>query len=256
MEEIDIPRGVLSIGKNAFDGCKALLRATLPDSLQTLDDMAFQNCQKLTEIAVPGGVRSVGTNAFYSCQRIKSLTLGEGVQYIGSSAFYGCTGLADIRLPSTLVSVGTNAFYGRGTSVAAVRYAGTEATWKLITFYSGNDKVSNPSGGVLYETSPSSPCLIQLTDASGNSVSHIWEVAGKTAHVLAAPRSAGTGRKAVLASYDRYGRLLAAEVWALSDGAMDLGSAHAVPVPAGTASLRLVTLNGDGTPMGASKAWW
>lgn len=191
-------------------------------------------------------------------QRLLSLflVLGEGVQYIGGSAFYGCYDLADIRLPSTLASVGANAFYGQGAGVAAVYYAGTEATWRLITFETGNDKVSAPYGGVLYETPPASPCLVQLTDASGSAVSNIWEVAGKTARVLAAPRSAGTGRRAVLASYDRYGRLLAAEAWALSDGAMDLDSVHAAAVPEGTSSLRLMTLNGDGTPMGPSRAWW
>lgn len=80
--------------------------------------------------------------------------------------------------------------------------------------------------------------------------------AGKTVRVLAAPRAAGTGRKAVLASYDRYGKLLAAEVWALSDGAMDLGAVHDAAVPEGTLSLRLMALDGDGAPIGPSKSWW
>ena len=55
-EEVVVPDGVTTIGKNAFFDNTTIKKVTLPDSVQVIDDFAFYECHSLVSIHLPEGL--------------------------------------------------------------------------------------------------------------------------------------------------------------------------------------------------------
>ena len=60
-----IPKGVTSIGNNAFLGCSGLTSVTIPEGVINIGAGAFAGCSNLTSVTIPEGVTSIGNYAFY-----------------------------------------------------------------------------------------------------------------------------------------------------------------------------------------------
>ncbi len=86
---------VTAIGEAAFYDCENLTSITLPNSLTTIGDEAFQYC-RLTSITLPNSVTTIGDHAFYECIRLTSITLPGSLTTIGDDVFSGCNSLTSI----------------------------------------------------------------------------------------------------------------------------------------------------------------
>ena len=95
---ITIPEGINSIDDMAFSGCSSLRKINLPDSLTHIGDKAFWGCSYLQEINLPESLTNIGKYAFYNCTYLRSITIPEGVVSIGRDAFVNCTKLDSIIL--------------------------------------------------------------------------------------------------------------------------------------------------------------
>ena len=84
-----IPDSVTSIGEAAFRNCDALTSITIPNSVTSIGKYAFRGCNKLTSITIPNSVTSIGYEAFCSCHALTSVTIEneEGKVAIGVEAF-------------------------------------------------------------------------------------------------------------------------------------------------------------------------
>ncbi|MFA7673254.1 MAG: InlB B-repeat-containing protein [Clostridia bacterium] len=111
--------------------CTGVTAVEIPDTLTTVDDYAFYNCDKITEVifaddAITGRYTfadcdrletiSIGTGTatlydglFLSCDSIQSVYLPEGVTTL-YSAFAKCFSLRSVMLPETLTDVEDYAF--------------------------------------------------------------------------------------------------------------------------------------------------
>ena len=108
---ITLPSTLTSIGNYAFQNCDGLTSVVLPDSLTTLGSYAFRNCTALASITYPKGLTSVGSRgAFSGCTALKQVTVPEGVTALPNYVFYNCASLEGVSLPSTLTVIGSNAF--------------------------------------------------------------------------------------------------------------------------------------------------
>ena len=114
---IDVPesiggKNVTAIGKDAFRGNYYLESVTLPQSVTSIEDLAFAYCDALQNINIPQNVTNIGVSAFLSCESLTSITIPSGVTSINDVAFAYCTSLKSIELPDHLVSIGVSAFGG------------------------------------------------------------------------------------------------------------------------------------------------
>ena len=72
----------------------------IPNSVTSIEQLAFQNCYGLTSIIIPDSVISIGRYAFGECHNLTSITLSNNLTTIDGWAFSGCTSLASIVVNS------------------------------------------------------------------------------------------------------------------------------------------------------------
>ena len=144
--ELDLSEtGLTVIGTDAFLRCSNLLSITIPTSLQTVADGAFNYCSKLktlyysgtleqwctkewnpynvslaydlyinnqlvVDVTIPENLTEVCENVFSACSSLKKLTIPNGITTINTKAFYGAANLIDVTIPESVTSIGVSAF--------------------------------------------------------------------------------------------------------------------------------------------------
>ena len=73
----------------------------IPDSVTSIGDMAFCECESLTSVTIPDSVTSIGESAFYECESLTSVTISNSVTSIGDEAFRGCSSLTTVNIPDS-----------------------------------------------------------------------------------------------------------------------------------------------------------
>lgn len=129
---IVIPNSVITIAKEAFNGCYKLTSVTIGNSVTTIEEKAFNTCRSLTSLTIPRSVTSIekgafagcaitslviedapvslGYQAFATCKNLVSVDLGNNIKIIGSYAFYDCDKLPSITIPNSVTEIGDWAF--------------------------------------------------------------------------------------------------------------------------------------------------
>ena len=102
---------VTAIGDDAFRGCSALKKVTIPQSVTSIGDDAFAGCRNLDSLTINDAATSIGNRAFTECPLTTTLSLGKKITTIGDEAFYDCRGLTSVTIPPSVTSIGKKAFY-------------------------------------------------------------------------------------------------------------------------------------------------
>ena len=108
--ELTVPKGIKSIGTDAFNQCEKLSRVSLPAGLKTIGDRAFECCGALKSITIPDSVTEIGEMAFFMCCKLTSVKLSKNLQTIGNGAFMRCEKLASIAIPGKVTAINGNPF--------------------------------------------------------------------------------------------------------------------------------------------------
>ena len=77
LTSVTIPNTVTSIGNSAFDGCTGLTSVSFPASLTSIGKWAFSECSCLTSVSFPASLTSIGTWAFSRCDNLTSATFAD-----------------------------------------------------------------------------------------------------------------------------------------------------------------------------------
>ncbi len=132
LTNVSIPSSVTSIGESAFDGCENLAVVTFDEgsNLQSIGKDAFWSCA-IQSIDIPSSVTSIGDRAFTYCDSLKTVNIlaDSNLQTIGDMAFYGCDSLNYLWLPGNdSLTVG---FYALSYSTAGIRDVYSDAWVRL-----------------------------------------------------------------------------------------------------------------------------
>ena len=127
-----IPEGIITIGSWAFGGFKYLTSISLPNSLNRIEQAAF-NGSGLREIIIPENVTYIGAYAFSSCNSLKEFyCYAEKVPEAESSAF-GNTNLKEVTL------------HVPAASISAYQAAGPWKNFKEIVALSAQNDQEEPN---------------------------------------------------------------------------------------------------------------
>jgi hypothetical protein len=162
LTSVSIPDSVTSIGDYLFDGCNDLTNITvaasnpdysslggvlfdkaqvtllqfpgglggsytIPASVTSIGDGAFEDCSSLTSVTMPDSVTSIGQDAFGGCTSLTSIIIGNGVTSIGNGAFEYCPSLTSVTIPYSVTSIGSSAF-ASDDSLTSIYFLGNSPT--------------------------------------------------------------------------------------------------------------------------------
>lgn len=132
LNSIIIPKSVISIGNEAFGHCVGLtsinvdvanfnysstdgillnkdktvlikypsaktdISYNIPETVDSIADLAFYYCISLVSVNIPNSVTSIGNNAFEYCYGIMSITIPSSVNLFGEDPFWACNNLDSI----------------------------------------------------------------------------------------------------------------------------------------------------------------
>jgi len=112
VKKVTMPDSVMSIGEAAFEGCTELAEITFSKNLQYIGKDAFLGCTSLETVILPEKVKELEVAAFEACINLKSIDLPDELERIGSDAFRDCTSLQQIELPEKITMIEYGVFYG------------------------------------------------------------------------------------------------------------------------------------------------
>ncbi len=114
LEEVTLPDTLETIDAMSFQGCEKLAGVKFPEGLETIEGDAFQGCISLKSIDFPANVWKVGERAFQGCTALESITFQDGRSVdcrLNQHVFADCTSLVSVHIPAK-VEVYRGAFQG------------------------------------------------------------------------------------------------------------------------------------------------
>lgn len=171
-----LPRGLKSIGEEAFSSILTLGSLTLNEGLTTIGERAFRNCNIASSITLPSTLTSLGEGAFSERNQIKgfssdstayavendvimdasktrvygfatgsdatSISLPSTVRTIDSYAFSGASKLQSLTLNNGLKKIGEYAFNNCKLSSIAIPESATDLGRRLFNGWTSSQTVS------------------------------------------------------------------------------------------------------------------
>jgi len=117
---------LIIIKNKDFICCNNIKSIILPESITSIETLAFKQCTYLESINIPSAIIKLGIETydkfgnladnvlsaiFEDCFSLKNVILNEGLEEIGERTFSNCNNLKSINFPSTLKKIHSYAFY-------------------------------------------------------------------------------------------------------------------------------------------------
>lgn len=104
-----IPEGITVIKNKALAG-KKFEYISLPNTLEKIEEYAFQRNGNLKYIDIPETVNEIGVGAFMNCYLLSHVTLPQ-TNILRGKLFHSCTSLKTITIPNSVITIENSVFY-------------------------------------------------------------------------------------------------------------------------------------------------
>lgn len=110
LENVNLPKGLTLIGKNAFQNCNHIKSIELNEGLENIGESAFSGTT-LETVKFPSSLKIINDCAFANCH-IYNLKFNAGLKYIGNSAFALSNDHTEkvLEIPASVIYIGPYAF--------------------------------------------------------------------------------------------------------------------------------------------------
>ena len=140
VDSITIPNTIKTIGEKAFNSCHKLTFVSIPESVTFIGMGAFGRCGKLETVSMGEGLKRIDKGAFVQCDSIEYVNLPNSLTIIEPMAFMLCISLKEVSLPKDIILINDGAFCD--CDIDKIEYRGTVADWNKVTVkksdFSGN----------------------------------------------------------------------------------------------------------------------
>ena len=129
LQEISIPKSVVSIDYYAFAMCKSLetVNFAYDCKLTGIYEGAFYGCISLSNIVIPDEIYEISDYAFSGCLSLEHLPISENNQVLGIYDYaFSNTGITELNLPDSLLDIGNYAFKGLDITSVVISSANKE----------------------------------------------------------------------------------------------------------------------------------
>ncbi|MBQ8127887.1 MAG: leucine-rich repeat domain-containing protein [Prevotella sp.] len=111
LSSFSFAEGSKSVPYGMFNNCGQLTSVTLPGSIESIEDYAFNICESLSSIEWPEGLKRIGACAFERTG-LTSAVVPSYVESVGGSAFCYCKNLTHAEIPNPETKLGGSIFSG------------------------------------------------------------------------------------------------------------------------------------------------
>ena len=109
----DITYTVTEIENQAFQHSSDMLGVTIPNTVTTIGEYAFESAGNNKDefvVNMGSGVVTIKTNAFHNCQKLKHIRIPRTCISIEAKAFEDCQSLVEMHIPNPTCTLGAYAF--------------------------------------------------------------------------------------------------------------------------------------------------
>lgn len=146
-----VPDSVTTIGQYAFNGCENLCIVIIPDSVTNIQTYAFAACDNLFKITLSNNLTEIAIGMFWGCNKLTNIIIPKGVKEISSFAFQNCKNLKTISLPNSVKNIESCAF-NLCDNLTDVYYYGSEYQFYSITIEAKNEHLTSANIHYVGET--------------------------------------------------------------------------------------------------------
>ena len=172
-----------------FESCKKLKSVSFGNKVKIIPKYALKSCKEITSITIPSSITTIGEAAFDSCcspifdgsYKLKSVSFGNKVKTIPERAFYHCTSLTSVKMFSGVTTIGSYAFYYCQLESLEIPNSVT-AIGSYAFSYNWFESVKIPSGVTSIERGTFSECWLTSVEIP-NSVTTIGDSAFSGCHL-------------------------------------------------------------------------
>lgn len=138
LKKVNVPSMAITIGEFAFDQVK-ISDIDFPETLESIEQNAFQSCNKLTTVVLPASLKSIGDRAFALCDSLTNIWCKATVP----PAYIPAGGYESGRTPFASVNPSTPVYVPIGTKQQYMAAPG----WDYMTNFIESDNF--PSAGIV-----------------------------------------------------------------------------------------------------------